>query len=121
MDIKDIFISPITPANLFRMETYTDQLAGTIFRQIPVLENGERDPMRMESFGGSCTILVNNRPLPITFTIEGTCLGEAIENFAESVRACLQAMYDEGMKKKILTAEGKPFAVKPNNKSPFKQ
>lgn len=104
MDIK---VNPIVVQNLYEMRSYTDQQAGTIFRQIPILEDGSRDPMRMESFGASTVMFINGQSLPITFQIEGaTSLSEAIEKFPEAVKATVQKMHDEALRSQLQ----KPFS-----------
>jgi hypothetical protein len=103
----DITVTPITAVNLFRLETYVDRIAGTIFRQIPVTETGERDPMRQELFGGSCHIFINGRQVPINFPIDdATSLTEAIEKFAPACQACIQAIHDQQLRSKILSGGG---------------
>lgn len=100
----DIQVAEFTVQNLYRLETYTDQTAGTIFRQIPVTLTGERDPMRQESFGASCMILVRGQPIPINFPIEGaTSLEEAIAKFPEACIAYITKMQEESLRQKILT------------------
>jgi len=100
----DIQVNKFTVQNLYRMETYTDQTAGTIYRQIPVTLTGERDPMRQEFFGASCMILVRGQSMPINFPIENvTSLEEAIAKFPEACVAVLTQMQEQALRQKILT------------------
>lgn len=110
MDTKNLSVNPIVVQNLYEMRTYTDQQAGTIFRQIPILEDGSRDPMRQETFGASCTLLVRGQPMPITFQIDGaTSLADAITKFPDAVRAAVQQMRDQALRSQ-LAAPGAPAA-----------
>lgn len=102
MDIKDIPITGMVQQNLYETRTYTDQGAGTIFRQIPITLTGDRDPMRQEAFGGAATLLVRGQPIPITFVIEGaTSLEQAISMFPDAVRAAIAQMRDNALRQQL--------------------
>lgn len=101
-----IDVKEITVGNLSRLETYTDDMAGTIFRKIPVLIDGSYDPMRMESFMGSCQILTAQGPIPINFPIAATSLAEALAQFPAAGTAAIQQLLDQSLRNKIIQPGG---------------
>lgn len=73
-------------ASLYREEIYTDRAAGTIRALIPVTRDGGPDQTRTTIYVGEAQILTNMGPLPISFEIAATNLGEAVQKYGEAAK-----------------------------------
>ena len=73
-------------ASLYREEIYTDRAAGTIRALVPVTRDGGPDQTRPTLFIGEAQILTNMGPLPISFEIEATSLGAAVQKYGEAAK-----------------------------------
>jgi hypothetical protein len=73
-------------ASLYREEIYTDRAAGTIRVLTPVARDGGPDSTRPPIYVGEAQILTNMGPLPISFEIEATDLGEAVSMYGEAAK-----------------------------------
>src|ERR1700693_1815797 len=71
-------------ASLYREEIYTDRSAGTIRALMPVTRDGGPDQTRPTVYVGEAQILTNMGPLPISFEIDATTLGEAVQKYDEA-------------------------------------
>lgn len=74
------------PNSLYREEIYTDRAAGTIRVLIPVTRDGGPDQTRPTLYIGEAQILTNMGPLPISFEIEATSLGTAVQQYSEAAK-----------------------------------
>ena len=73
-------------ASLYREEIYTDRAAGTIRALIPVTRDGGPDHTRTTVYVGEAQILTNMGPLPISFEIQATSLGEAVQRYGDAAK-----------------------------------
>src|SRR5438552_4652053 len=73
-------------ASLYREEIYTDRAAGTIRALIPVTRDGGPDHTRTTVYVGEAQILTNMGPLPISFEIQASSLGEAVQSYADAAK-----------------------------------
>jgi hypothetical protein len=76
--------SRMDAASLYREEIYTDRTAGTLRVLVPVTRDGGPDQTRPTVYVGEAQILTNMGPLPISFEIEATSLGEAVQSYGEA-------------------------------------
>jgi len=72
--------------SLYREEIYTDRAAGTIRVMVPVTRDGGPDQTRPTLYIGEAQILTNVGPLPISFEIEATTLGQAVQNYGDAAK-----------------------------------
>ena len=71
-------------ASLYREEIYTDRAAGTLRVLMPVTRDGGPDQTRPTVYVGEAQILTNMGPLPISFEIDATSLGEAVQQYGDA-------------------------------------
>ncbi len=76
--------SKMDATSLYREEIYTDRAAGTLRVLIPVTRDGGPDQTRPPVYVGEAQILTNMGPLPISFEIEASTLGEAVQKYGEA-------------------------------------
>ena len=69
-----------------RNEIYTDRAAGTIRALLPVTRDGGPDASRPTIYTGEAQILTNVGPLPISFEIAATTLGEAVQKYGDAAK-----------------------------------
>ena len=74
------------PTSLYREEIYTDRAAGTLRVMVPVRADGTQDAARQTLFIGEAQILTNMGPLPISFEIEATSLGAAVQKYGDAAK-----------------------------------
>jgi hypothetical protein len=72
--------------SLYREEIYTDRAAGTIRAMVPVTRDGGPDQTRPTLYIGEAQIMTNMGPLPISFEIEASSLGAAVQQYAEAAK-----------------------------------
>ena len=72
--------------SLYREEIYTDRAAGTIRVLVPVTRDGGPDQSRPTVYIGEAQILTNMGPLPISFEIEATSLGVAVQKYGDAAK-----------------------------------
>lgn len=80
---------------LYRDELFTDRKAGTIRRLTPVTVEGHADATRAVLYSGQTQLLTPGGVLPLSFDIEATSLGEAVQRFPEAVHAALEQAIEE--------------------------
>lgn len=83
------------PASLYREEVFTDRMAGTIRRLVPVTVDGSPDPSRPVLYSGQTQLLTPGGVLPLGFEMEVGSLQEAIERFPHAVREALEQAIEE--------------------------
>lgn len=76
--------SKMDATSLYREEIYTDRSAGTLRVLVPVTRDGGPDQTRPAVYVGEAQILTNMGPLPISFEIEASTLGEAVQKYGEA-------------------------------------
>jgi len=74
-------------ASLYREEIYTDRKVGTLRVLVPVKDDGSPDASRPTVYQGEAQLMTNVGPMPISFDIEATTLGEAVARYADATRA----------------------------------
>ena len=82
-------------ASLYREEVFTDRIAGTIRRLVPVLVSGEPDASRPVLYSGQTQLLTPGGVLPLGFEIEAPSLEEAIARFPAAVQEALNQAIEE--------------------------
>ena len=70
------------PNSLYREENFTDQKLGAIRKLIPVNSDGSDDKDRDVMFYGSAQVMTPMGALPLNFSLEGSTIGAAAEDFA---------------------------------------
>lgn len=73
-------------ASLYREEVYTDRAVGMLRVLVPVTSNGAPDPARATVYTGEAQLMTNVGPLPISFDIPASNLGEAVARYAEAAK-----------------------------------
>jgi hypothetical protein len=91
-DLPDVRLDP---AAMYREETFTDRLAGTIRRLTPITVDGATDSSRPVLFSGQTQLLTPAGVLPLVFEIEAATLQEALQKFPEGVKVALEQAIDE--------------------------
>ena len=76
--------SKMDATSLYREEIYTDRAAGTLRVLVPVTRDGGPDQTRLTLYVGEAQILTNMGPLPISFEIDASTLGEAVQKYGEA-------------------------------------
>ena len=82
-------------ANLYREDTFTDNMVGTLRRLTPVTADGDEDSSRSVQFIGSTQVLTNAGPLPLSFEIEAGSLTEAAAAFGEAAKDAFEKTMEE--------------------------
>ena len=70
------------PNSLFREEQFTDQKMGSIRKLTPVKADGSDDADREVIFFGAAQVMTPMGAMPLNFSLEGTTVGAAAEDFA---------------------------------------
>ena len=87
--------SPREPAmdarSLYREEIYTDRRMGTLRVMVPVTPEGADDGARPTVYVGEAQLMTNMGPLPISFDIEATSLGEAVAKYGDAAKVGVAA------------------------------
>ena len=102
--------SNIDPQKLLRITEYVDPSTGWIVVNTPVLADGERDPVRQETFFGRSILTgAGGQSIPVEFPIkDATTLAEALQKWL----ACLTAQVDEinskAIQNRIMSSAGPP-------------
>ncbi|MHA1569624.1 MAG: hypothetical protein ACTSXZ_09140 [Alphaproteobacteria bacterium] len=81
--------------NLYLQETFTDQKVGTIVRLTPVTPDGEPDPGRPVQYIGQAQIMTPMGAVPLTFSLPGTTLSEAVAGFAGEAAKAVERTIEE--------------------------
>ena len=77
-------------ANLYREEVFTDRRVGTIQRLTPVVADGSVDSSRDVVFVGQTQLMTQAGPLPLSFEIQASSIGEAAEKFGDGAEQAVQ-------------------------------
>jgi hypothetical protein len=76
--------------SLYREEIYTDRKIGTLRVLSPVKADGTPDTLRRTVYQGEAQLMTNVGPLPISFDIDASSLGDAVAKYAESTKAGIE-------------------------------
>jgi hypothetical protein len=82
-------------ASLYREEIYTDRRIGTIRALVPVDTNGATDTKRDVVYVGEAQIMTQMGPLPVSFEIEATSLGDAVTGYAAAAKVAVERTVNE--------------------------
>lgn len=77
-------------ASLYREEIYTDRKVGTLRVLIPVTADGSKDAARKTLYQGEAQLMTSMGPLPISFDVEATNLGEAVEKYGDGAKVGIE-------------------------------
>ncbi len=80
----------IDTSALYREETFTDGVNGSIHRLTPVTTTGDTDSERPVRFTGHTQLMTSAGALPLAFEIEAGDLAEALEKFPDTAQQQLQ-------------------------------
>jgi len=83
------------PATLYREDSFTDRRMGLIRVLTPVTSDGLTDPSRKILYIGEAQLLTAAGPLPLSFEIEASSLGEAAERFGTGAKAAVERAMQE--------------------------
>jgi len=83
------------PATLYREDSFTDRRMGLIRVLTPVTPDGLTDPSRKVLYVGEAQLLTAAGPLPLSFEIEATSLGEAAERFGAGAKVAVERAMHE--------------------------
>jgi hypothetical protein len=83
------------PATLYREDSFTDRRMGLIRVLTPVTSAGLTDPTRKVLYVGEAQLLTAAGPLPLSFEIEASSLGEAAERFGAGAKAAVERAMHE--------------------------
>jgi hypothetical protein len=78
------------PSSLYREEIITDRKVGTLRMMTPLTIEGTTDASRPVIYMGEAQIMTNAGPLPISFEVEATSLGEAVDGFAAAAKEAIE-------------------------------
>ena len=76
-------------ANLYQEESFTDRRIGTLLRLTPMTSAGARDESRPVLYIGQTQVLTPAGALPISFEIEASSLGDAVQKFGAEAQEAL--------------------------------
>ena len=77
-------------SSLYREEIITDRKVGTLRMMTPLTIEGTTDASRPVIYMGEAQIMTNAGPLPISFEVEATSLGEAVDGFAAAAKEAIE-------------------------------
>ena len=80
----------MSPDELYRDETITDQKTGTIRMMTPIKVDGSRDENRDVLYIGQSQMMTPAGALPLNFEIEAASLKEAVEKFGDHTKQAMQ-------------------------------
>jgi hypothetical protein len=92
--------------SLYREEIYTDRRIGTIRALVPVDTNGADDKAREVVFVGEAQIMTQMGPLPVSFEIEASSLGDAVNGYADAAKAAVERTVRELQEMRRQAASG---------------
>ena len=78
------------PTSLYREEIITDRKVGTLRVMTPLTTAGAVDSARPVLYMGEAQIMTSAGPLPISFEIEASTLGEAVERFGGAAKEAIE-------------------------------
>jgi hypothetical protein len=107
-------VSSLTASNLFRVERYTDLIAGEIICNIPITEDTIEDPIRQRQYLGTTNLsLSNGQTLNVTFPLAAKSLAEAIAFWTPALENAIAEVKSNATRQRILNGAGLP-APKPS-------
>ena len=77
-------------ASLYREDIITDRKVGTIRVLTPINSDSSTDSARPVLYMGEAQIMTGAGPLPISFEIEATALGEAVDKFGDAAKEAIE-------------------------------
>lgn len=109
----DGHISPLSAANLYRVERYTDLAAGEIICNIPITPDAVEDPIRLRQYLGTTNVaLSNGQTLTVTFPLSARNLSEALETWAGALNMAIEEVKSNATRQRILNGAVGPIPPK---------
>lgn len=99
-------------ATLYKQEEYTDTMAGSIKKLIPVKSDGTEDAGRPVIFVGQTSIMLPSGPMPVQAVLDAPTLDEAIKAFPEAMEKAINELADKLIK---LAEEQQSLIQKPDS------
>lgn len=100
-------IKAVSAQTLVREEHYTDNAAGEIIRQIPVLKDGSQDPVRQEIWIGACVLTMSNgAQMPLRFPIDADSLEQAILEWPHACNEKIEELQGNAIRSRIVNGAG---------------
>jgi hypothetical protein len=78
------------PAALYREDVFTDRKIGVIRRLTPVKQDGSDDTARPTLYAGETQIMTSVGPLPVSFEIDASSLGDAAAKYGEAAKVAVE-------------------------------
>ncbi|MDX8392081.1 MAG: hypothetical protein R8K53_05875 [Mariprofundaceae bacterium] len=75
--------------DLYREELFTDLRLGSIRRLIPVTADGSDDTAREVRYSGQAQVMTPGGAIPISFELQASNIGEAVEAFGPAAEKAL--------------------------------
>lgn len=97
---------------LYRQEEYTDTMAGSIKKLIPVKSDGTEDAGRANIFVGQTSIMLPSGPMPVQAILEAATLAEALKIFPEAMEKAINELAEKLIK---LAEEQQSVIQKPDS------
>lgn len=99
-------------ATLYRQEEYTDTMAGSIKKLVPVKSDGNVDESRPLIFVGQTSIMLPSGPMPVQAVLEAETLEDAIKAFPDAMEKAINELADKLIK---LAEEQQSLIQKPDS------
>lgn len=99
-------------ATLYRQEEYTDTMAGSIKKLVPVKSDGSVDDAREVVFVGQTSIMLPSGPMPVQAVLDAATLEDALKAFPDAME---QAINDLAEKLIKLAEEQQSLIQKPDS------
>jgi len=76
--------------DLYREELFTDLRLGSIRKLIPVAADGSDDGAREVRYSGQAQVMTPSGAIPISFELQASSIGEAVEAFGPAAEKALE-------------------------------
>lgn len=96
----------------YRQEEYTDTMAGSIKKLIPVKADGNPDDERPLIFIGQTSIMLPSGPMPVQAVLEAENLKDAIKAFPDAMEKAINDLAEKLIK---LAEEQQTLIQKPDS------
>lgn len=97
---------------LYRQEEYTDTMAGSIKKLVPVKTDGSTDESRPQVFVGQASIMLPSGPMPVQAVLEADNLADAIKAFPDAMEQAINELAEKLIK---LAEEQQSLIQKPDS------
>ena len=97
---------------MYKQEEYTDTMAGSIKKLVPVKSDGSIDEKRLEIFVGQTSIMLPSGPMPVQAVLDADTLDNAIKVFPDTMEKAINELAEKLMK---LAEEQQSLIQKPDS------